>query len=284
MDEWIEQAFKIIEPFCVKDELHGITNRVGSVSDKEFSQGVSELVVAKYFAERWPNGLLLPRSRKKNAKNIDVSYLFNGQRVNIEIKAPDLSFENENKFTVKAPYQFSDSEQRKMVASQINEHMKGNAKMVPNKISNAKKFLDECRQKFEEAADEGDINIVLFSMDKPFGMDDYRIKLEDEDLLSKYDSIHAVVLSDAAMRHQRDQANLPRGLENSFNYVVRNLRFDSSIINDQLSSVLSCLNHTTDDATAWFKEQLIGKDPLFQFALSPQRLERFNLSRNPTFK
>lgn len=284
MDEWIDHALKIIEPFCVRDELLGITNRVSSVSDKEFSQGVSELVVAKYFAERWPNGLLLPRSRKKNAKNIDVSYLFNGQRVNIEVKAPDLSFENEKTFTVHAPYQFRDSEQRQLVARKINEHMGGDLKIAPNKISNAKKFLDECRQKFAEAAEEGDINIVLFSMQEPFGMDDYRIKLEDEDLLSGYDSIHAVVLSDAAMRHQRHQASFPGGLENSFNYVVRNLRSGSSITDEQLSSVLSCIHHATDDAKAWFQDQLIAKDLLFKIALSPQRLKNFNLAHNPTIK
>jgi len=279
MEEWIMQAFTVIAPFCDKDELHGIKNRLNSTSDETFSQGVSELVVAKYFIERWPNGIYLPRSKTKKTKNIDVSFLCNEQRINIEVKAPDLSFEKQNQFTVVAPYQFSDSEERKRLINSIVGNMGGNLNVVPNKILNVNKFIDECEKKFAESSEVGDINIVLFSMQDPCGMDDYRIKLEDEKLLSGYSLIHAVVLSNAAMRHQRNQSSSAGGLEKSFNYVIKNLHSDSSITNEQLSSAISCIHHETDEARAWFEEQIRGQDALFVFALAPQRLKHFNLSR-----
>jgi hypothetical protein len=154
--------------------------------------------------------------------------------------------------------------------------MNGNVMMAPNKIRNAENFLDDCCQKFTASADDGDINIVLFSMLQPSGMDDYRIKLEDEALLSKYSSIHAVVLSDAAMRHQRHQPNTQLGLENSFNYVIRNICPRSSITEQQLSSAISCIHHSTDEARTWFQDNLQLVDNLGKLAFRLRWLELFN--------
>lgn len=253
MQHWIEQSLSIIKPYTTKVEFDGINTRIRDEKELVFSQGVSELAVSRYFVENYPNGLLLPRGTKSK-KDIDVSFISEGKRINIEVKTPNLSYEGSNEFTAEMLYKFPSSEERKRVICNVESGMGQSVNVAPNRISNAEKFINECANKFAESAEAGDVNIVIFSMLEPNGMDDYRIKVI-EGLLKGYNSIHAVILSDVAMRHQRHQLNDNYGFENCFNYVMKNINSQSSITSEQLESALTCIPHNTGEANAWLARQ-----------------------------
>lgn len=177
MDEWIRRSIDVIKPYGTAIELEGIQFRLNSICDKDFYRGMSELAVARYYAEQYPDGILLPRGNKKG-KDIDVSFQSSGERINIEVKCPDLSYDQSKQFTLHAPYMHEDLKRGKDTERNMSETMGNDLNVVPNKLLNFKKFLGECEDKFNESAEDGDINIALFSMLELDWMDDYRIKVE----------------------------------------------------------------------------------------------------------
>lgn len=275
IEEWIRPAIEVITPFCLSIELDGLQSRLSSTCEKEFSRGISELAVAKYYVERYPKGIFLPRGNKKD-KDIDVSFLAFGQRINIEVKCPDLSHEKSKQFTLVVPYMYGDLMEGKDLERKITEMMGNELNVTPNKVLNLKDFLIDCKEKFEESAEEGDINIVLFSMLDLAWMDDYRIKIEDEGLLSEFDSIHAVVLSNAAYHHKREQKRFPSGFQNCFNYIAVNTNQVSSFSSKQLGLALSCIPNQTKEAKAWFGELVKDDEPIGTIVKGIQRLKLFH--------
>tara|TARA_R110000796_G_scaffold2159_8_gene8676 strand:+ start:10825 stop:11703 length:879 start_codon:yes stop_codon:yes gene_type:complete len=275
MDEWIKRSIDVIKPYATPIELKGIQFRLKSACDKDFYRGASELAVARYYAEQYPDGILLPRGNK-NDKDIDVSFLSGGQRINIEVKCPDLSYDQSKKFTLHAPYMYEDLNKGKETERYMSETMGNDLNVDPNKLLNFKKFLGECKDKFNESAENGDINIVLFSMLELDWMDDYRVKIEDEGLLSEYSSIHAVVLSDCARRHHRGQERFRSGFQSCFNYIVPNIKHTSAITPEQLKLAVSCIPNHTNEAKAWYSELVKEDDPIGIMVKGFQRLELFN--------
>ncbi|WP_159817811.1 hypothetical protein [Colwellia sp. 20A7] len=106
-------------------------------------------------------------------------------------------------------------------------------------------------------------------------MDDYRIKIEDEGLLSEYSLIHAIVLSDTAERHQRNQDNFLGGFQNCFNYIIPNIKHTSSITPEQLQLAVSCVPNHTVQAKAWYNTQIKNNDPISTMVKGIKRLELF---------
>jgi len=275
MDEWIKRSIDVIKPYATAIELEGIQSRLKSTCDKDFYRGASELAVARYYAEQYPDGILLPRGNKKE-KDIDVSFLFDEQRINIEVKCPDLSYDQSKQFTLHVPFMYEDLNKGRDRERNMSKTMGDDLNVVPNKLLNFKKFLSECEEKFNESAENGDINIALFSMLELDWMDDYRVKIEDEGLLSEYNSIHAVVLSDSARRHQRGQERFCSGFQNCFNYIVPNIKHASTITPEQLKLAVSCIPNHTNKAKAWYSELVKEDDPIGIMVKGIQRLKLFN--------
>jgi hypothetical protein len=282
MKEWIKSSIDVIKPYATSTELKGIKSRLNSTRDHDFYSGVSELVVARYYAEQYPDELLLPRGNNQD-KDIDVSFLSGGQRINIEVKCPDLSYDQSKTFTLHSPYSYEDLDKGRDSERNMSETMGNDLNVVPNKLLNFHKFLEGCEDKFAESAEDGDINIVLFSMLELDGMDDYRVKIEDEGLLSQYNSIHAVVLSDSARRHNRGQDRFCSGFQNCFNYIVPNIKDTSAITLEQLKLAISCIPNHTNEAQAWYKGQVNDDDSISIVLKGIKRLKLFNeISRHIT--
>lgn len=271
---WISQRVDLVRPFSNAIEINGLLSRLNSKIGKNFAEGISELCVASHYLEKYPDGFMFPRG-KKNKKNIDISYVVGGQRVNIEIKCPDLSYKKKNKFTLHSPYMYGNLSEGKELEKKMVEMMSGNMDVVPNKILTLRERLDECESKFKESSDEGDVNFVLFSMLDLDWLDSYRIKLEDENQLSGYKKIHAVILSGAAHYHQRETNVFIGDFGRSFNYVIANGHSSGDLPRSTLEMTLDTIPHQTKEAKAWYLEQVKNDDPIGIGVKSIQRLKLF---------
>lgn len=261
LDDWIKASLEIISKFCTATELAGLDARLKSHCPKEFSRGISELVVSRHYAQYHPNEILIPRGAKKE-KDIDVSFVTHGQRINIEVKCPDLSYEKTKTFTLHVPYKYPDLQQGKNKERMIAELMGGDLDISPNKVLNLYDFLKDCQLKFLASSESGDLNVVFFSMLEPSWLDDYRIKLEDEDALSGFDLIHAVVISNAALVHSRDAGSHALGMESCFSYIVANKSVSGFLETEKLRILDSAIPNETHQVNRWHRRFCEGADSI----------------------
>ncbi|WP_299769717.1 hypothetical protein [uncultured Pseudoteredinibacter sp.] len=254
IDDWLEESLDCISPHCSKEELQGLNSRLNSACEKEFSRGVSELVVSSYFAQDYQDNILVPRGSKKD-KDIDVSFEDSNIRFNIEVKCPDLSYERNSTFTLEMPYTMPDHPKSMEVAGEIGRIM-GDMQLKPNKILNFRDLITDCEQKFCVSAGGDDFNIVLFSMLELSWMDDYLLKVVDENNLTKSKNIHAIVLSNAALKHRKSKDCNKLGLDNCLNYIA----FNSNLVNiTEAKHIKQCIPNQTDEFDAWWSTVKAGR-------------------------
>lgn len=275
LDSWITASIEEIESFCSSAELNGLKSRLDSACDKEFSRGVSELVVSSYYAKNNPNDLYIPRGAKKD-KDIDVSLIDAGLRINIEVKCPDLSSDTSKKFTLNVPYTHQDFQKGKELEREMSRNMGNNLNVIPNKVLNFEDFLNDCSEKFEQSSDPKDINIVFFSMLDLKWMDDYRIKIEEENRLRNSPFIDVVVLSNAALLHSKSESSSIHGFENCFNYLIFNNHSRNNMTLERKKDILSCVPNHTIESRAWYKELVKDDDPIGTQVKSMQRLALYS--------
>jgi len=273
ISDWLKKAEEEITPFCSATELNGLRSRLNSLCDKEFSRGVSELVISSYYAKKNQKGLLIPRGAKKD-KDIDVSFSLSKRQVNIEVKCPDLSYDNSQKFTLHIPHTHQNLRKRKLIESEMVKMLNNNANIIPNKVLNFKHFLKGCTEKFEQQAGIDDLNIIVFSMLDIEWMDDYRIKIEEEKILQKYNNIDAVVLSNAAQTHSKTKPNRLNkyGFENCFNYLIFNNGSKNHITSDEKKEIMSLIPNQTVESRIWYRQLVEGDEPIGIQVKSIQRL------------
>ena len=273
IDEWLKIAEKSIVEYCSHTELSGLNTRLNSNCEKEFSRGVSELVVSSYFAEKNREGLQIPRGTKKD-KDIDVSFLLGQRQINVEVKCPDLSSDTSKEFTLHVPYVHKCFTEGKKIEREMVKKMGDNLNVIPNKILNFRDFLTDCSEKFSQSGKSGDLNIAVFSMSDLEWMDDYRIKIEDEKSLKEYDLIDVVVLTNAAFVHSRvkPENTCGYGLENCLNYILFNDAARLRMTLEEKQEVMSIIPNQTVESKAWYKQLVKDDDPIGIQVKSMQRL------------
>lgn len=272
LEIWIDESLNKIRPFCSNQEHKNMTKRIKSGSQKEFSRVISELVVAQYYTENYPCDLRIPRGNK-NKKDIDVSFLSSSLRINIEVKSPDLSFNNENSYNLYTPFLHQSNEVE--IQNSLKAGLRNNLNIVPNKILNLRNFLLDCSEKFQESAEIGDINLVFISMLEMKWMDDYRIKIEKEEALKDFNNIHAIIISNACYIHNKNQKNYNFGLDHCINYIISNSRTIKGTTAINFNKAMAYLPNQTKEIKAWHESIIIGKDTIFRKILSVTLLENY---------
>ena len=271
IEAWIDDSIKRITPFCSDNELSGLKSRLCSKCDKEFSRGVSELVISSYYAEINPQGLCIPRGSKKD-KDIDLSFTITGLRINVEVKCPDLSSDTSKTFNLHVPYTHQDFKKGKEIERGLSEKMGNDLNIIPNKVLNFEDFLNDCSSKFEESSDIKDFNVVIFSMLNLEWMDDYRIKVEDEYKLKNHNLIDMVIISNAALLHARSENSAKFGFDSCFNYIIFNSGSRNHITIEKKKDIMSLFPNQTIESKAWYKELIKDDDPIGVSVKGIQRL------------
>lgn len=271
IETWIDDSIRRITPFCSDNELNGLKSRLYSKCNKEFSRGVSELVVSSYYAEINPQGLCIPRGAKKD-KDIDLSFVNEGLRINVEVKCPDLSSDTSKTFTLHIPYTHQDFKEGKEVERDLSEKMGNDLNVIPNKLLNFEDFLSDCSSKFAQSSDSGDFNVIVFSMLNLEWMDDYRIKVEEENKLKNHNLIDMVIISNAALLHSRSENGTKFGFDNCFNYIIFNNGSRNNITIEKKKEVMSLFPNQTIESKAWYKELIKDDHPIGVSVKGVQRL------------
>lgn len=275
IETWIEQSLKKITRFCSTPELNGLKSRLYSKCDKEFSRGVSELVVSRHYAETYPQELLIPRGTKKD-KDIDLSFTVAGLRINVEVKCPDLSSDTSKTFTLRAPYIYPNFKKGKEIERELPILMGNNINVIPNKVLNFDDFLNDCSSKFKQSSDINDFNVVVFSMQNIEWMDDYRVKIEDEHKLNSHKLIDMVVISNAASTHSRSEDTTKLGFNNCFNYIIFNSGARNQITIEEKKEILTFFPNQTTQSMAWYKDLIKNDCPIGVSVKSIQRLALYS--------
>ncbi|BCD97723.1 hypothetical protein [Marinagarivorans cellulosilyticus] len=272
-DQWVSSALEKLREHVDAQEFKGISLRISkkNTNISEYLQGVSELSPIIYFAESQVSSPRFPRRKGKYSKDIDISYLYNEQQINIEIKCPDSSKRlqrlKESEFNLYTQDTFPSKKEADNVIAKVAEGLDvGVAGNDIAKISGDDGFLKGCSDKFNEVSTVGDLNVILFSLSSLEELDEWRIKFEKEGVLKNHKNIHGIILSSMAYDHLRniDGHVMSRlNLTENLNYIIQNIHHPKSIPNESMYALFSSFPNNTANINTWYSLLAHSpKDPL----------------------
>ncbi|HEY6529156.1 MAG TPA: hypothetical protein VIZ65_10715 [Cellvibrionaceae bacterium] len=242
-----------------ENERVGIQSRINQYESKfsAFLQGVSELVPIKYILEYYPVGAACPRGKPGSNVNVDLSYLAEGFRINIEIKCPDSerreTEKSDHQLVLYTPYSFSSSEESKTLASKASQGM--DVGLPGNDIKKLESFLNDCVRKFSVVSKSGELNVALISLSSPEEMDEWRLKIQVEGVLKNFPSIHTVILSSIAYEHRVAQRGGNRqyrlNLNECFNVIYQNQHYPKNISQGAVRALVKTFPNHNEAVSSW---------------------------------